>query len=148
MIPNELNLCFMGTKDYFNAIYGVLCKYIHLFILDLIELFRILWNIFGIIMKKSVSNHMMNGTMDQKHQIMMKYQSEKIFMALYIRIKMILFALLLNSTWGIYDIAKYNYHRIYIKIHMNEMIKYWFRTEHMPTPIHPIKQRNSNKDNI
>ncbi len=73
----------MDIQDYFIVICGLFYKYIHSFILVIIEFFRIFVNIMVNIMNKLLKKHMMNNKKDQMHQMMMKYQLKKTFMPLY-----------------------------------------------------------------
>ncbi len=114
MIPNGLHLHFMDINDHLNAIYGIFYKCISLVMSVIIQFFRIFWNVFGIIMKRLQSNDMMNGKMDQQYEIIIKYQSEKTFIALNIGITMILLTFSLNITWEFMTLVNVIYHMIFI----------------------------------
>ncbi len=106
----------MDIKDYFNTIYGLYYEYNYLFMLTILDFYRIFGNVFGTVMKK-LQNQMVNDKMDQKHEIIIKYQLEKAFMAFmvsYIQNKMVLFGLLLEITWQIYDVVNVFYYRTLI----------------------------------
>eukprot|EP01083_Nonionella_stella_P285911 973158_1 len=127
IIPNQLQLCFMDIKDYLEVIYAVFYKYYHLFMVVIIQFYGIFLNIRNNMKKKVIRKHIINGTMHQMHDIMMEYQLQKTFMVLYIGYKMILHGLILTII-HILDIGKMLFLQdFYMKINMNEKIKYWFK---------------------
>eukprot|EP01083_Nonionella_stella_P285910 973157_1 len=138
IIPNQLQLCFMDIKDYLEVIYAVFYKYYHLFMVVIIEFYGIFLNNMK---KKVIHKHIINGTMNQIHDIMMKYQLQKTSIALYIENKMILHGLILTII-HILDIGKMLFLQdFYMKINMNEKIKYWFTNLKNQSNQHKINKR-------
>ncbi len=114
MVQNALVLRFMDIKDYFNAFYCVVYKYMYLSMLVIMELYGIFLHIIEIIMKKLIQKPIRNDKMVQIDEIIMKYQLEKTSMALFIRNQMILCELLLNIAWEYMVLANVIYYVIFI----------------------------------
>ncbi len=113
----------MDIQDYFIAICGLFYKYIYPFVLVIIEFYGIFGNIMHNIMKKLLKKQTTNDKKDQMHEIMIKYQLQKTFMALYIDNTMILYELLLNIAWKcmtLYVLHGFCYRTFYIKIKQNK----------------------------